>query len=108
MTTADIALLGVHQNVVLLEWGWRQAERDLDPTTAEFRVYLSPLPDVVNAIVTAVTKTVPGAEDAGVSVRDGANLRTVAATSELEVALDGAEAARFLGEIKAGLEQGGA
>lgn len=35
----------------------------------------------VQGIVTAVTNTVPGAEDAGVSLREGKTLRTVAATS---------------------------
>jgi transcriptional regulator with GAF, ATPase, and Fis domain len=45
----------------------------------------------VEGIVTAVTTTVPGAEDAGVSVRDGAKLRTVAATSELVQRLNGIE-----------------
>lgn len=54
LTAADVTLLGTHQNAILLEWGWRQAERDLDATAAEFRVYLSPPPDVVNANVTAV------------------------------------------------------
>lgn len=36
----------------------------------------------VQAIVAAVTETVPGAEDAGVSLREGKVLRTVAATSD--------------------------
>jgi hypothetical protein len=48
-------------------------------------------PSTVEGIVTAVTKTVPGAEDAGVSVREGAQLRTVAATSELVQRLNGIE-----------------
>lgn len=37
----------------------------------------------VEGIVSAVTDTVPGAEDAGVSLREGKILRTVAATSDL-------------------------
>jgi hypothetical protein len=61
LTADDIALLGAHQNAILLEWGWRQAERDLDPTTAEFRVYSTVPPDVVIDSITAVTSasTVP-------------------------------------------------
>ena len=37
----------------------------------------------VDGIVRAVTETVPGAEDAGVSLREGRDLRTAASTSEL-------------------------
>jgi hypothetical protein len=59
LTPADIALLGAHQNAVLLEWGWRPAERDLDPVAAEFRVYLTRPADVVHATVGAVTSVAP-------------------------------------------------
>ncbi len=59
LTAADITLLGAHQNAILLEWGWRQAERDLDPTTAEFRVYSTVPPDVVEGAITAVTSAPP-------------------------------------------------
>ena len=59
LTPADVALLGAHQNAVLLEWGWRQAERDLDPLAAEFRVYLTRPADVVHATVGAVTSAAP-------------------------------------------------
>jgi GAF domain-containing protein len=38
---------------------------------------------VVDGIVATVTETVPGAEQAGVSLREGRNLRTVAATGDL-------------------------
>lgn len=55
----DIALLGMHQNAVVLEWGWRQAERDLDPTTAEFRVYSTVPPDVINGVITSVGTASP-------------------------------------------------
>ena len=41
------------------------------------------LQHVVEGIVAAVTDTVPGAEAAGVSLREGKSLRTVAATSDL-------------------------
>lgn len=59
LTPADVTLLGAHQNAVVLEWGWRQQERDLDPSTSEFRVYSSPPPDVVHATVTAVASAAP-------------------------------------------------
>src|ERR1700722_7561137 len=41
------------------------------------------LEHVLGAIVASVTHTVPGAEQAGVSLREGKLLRTVAATSDL-------------------------
>jgi hypothetical protein len=59
LTSNDIALLGAHQNAILLEWGWRQHERDLDPTTAEFRVYSTRPNDVINATITGVTSASP-------------------------------------------------
>ena len=43
----------------MLEWGWRQAERDIDPTTAEFRVYSTVPPDVVEGTITAVASAPP-------------------------------------------------
>lgn len=59
LTPADIATLGTHQNAIILEWGWRQAERDLDPTTAEFRVYLTSPADTISATITSVTTASP-------------------------------------------------
>jgi hypothetical protein len=59
LTPADAALLGAHQNAIVLEWGWRQQERELDPSTAEFRVYSSSPPDVVHAVVTGVVSAAP-------------------------------------------------
>jgi GAF domain-containing protein len=67
---------------------------DLAQVLSEVARSLQAQPDLqhtVEGIVTAVTKTVPGAEDAGVSVREGAQLRTVAATSELVQRLNGIE-----------------
>ena len=67
---------------------------DLAQVLSEVARSLQAQPDLqhtVEGIVTAVTKTVPGAEDAGVSVREGAKLRTVAATSELVQRLNGIE-----------------
>jgi hypothetical protein len=55
LTAADAALLGTHQSAVLLEWGWRPSERELDPTTGEFRVYAQHnVPTVVSGVVTTV------------------------------------------------------
>jgi hypothetical protein len=59
LTPDDLATLGSHHNAILLEWGWRQHERDLDPTTAEFRVYVGQPQDVVTGTVTGVTSVAP-------------------------------------------------
>jgi transcriptional regulator with GAF, ATPase, and Fis domain len=67
---------------------------DLAQVLSELARSLQAQPDLqrtVDAIVTAVTKTVPGAENAGLSVREGTNLRTVAATSDLVRRLNGIE-----------------
>jgi hypothetical protein len=40
LSAADEALLAGHASAIVLDWGWRDAERALDPTTQEFRVYL--------------------------------------------------------------------
>ena len=57
----DLALLGTHQNAVVLEWGWRDSERKLDSLTSEFRLYywLNP-PDVVPGTITSVTSVSGG------------------------------------------------
>ncbi|HTP23819.1 MAG TPA: hypothetical protein VMJ65_29730 [Solirubrobacteraceae bacterium] len=56
LSAADSALLGTHQSAVVLEWGWRPSERELDPTTQEFRVYAqSRVPTVVPGLITSVT-----------------------------------------------------
>jgi hypothetical protein len=54
LSAADVATLGAHQNAIVLEWGWRQSERDLDPFTTEFRVYSTQPADTVNANITSV------------------------------------------------------
>lgn len=53
LTDADRAVLADHGSAVVLEWGWRDAERELDPLTSEFRVYLQERPptEVPGAIV---------------------------------------------------------
>ena len=56
LSAADSALLGSHQSAVVLEWGWRPSERELDPTTQEFRVYAqSRVPTVVPGVITSIT-----------------------------------------------------
>jgi len=58
LSAADAALLGAHQSAVVLEWGWRPSEREIDPTTQEFRIYAqSRVPTVVPGAITAVTAT---------------------------------------------------
>ncbi|HEY5340688.1 MAG TPA: hypothetical protein VIK27_06655, partial [Candidatus Aquilonibacter sp.] len=59
LTADDLALLGAHDNAILLEWGWRQDQRDLDPETAEFRVYQTAPLDVVRATITSVSSAPP-------------------------------------------------
>ena len=59
---------------------------DIARTLSEVARSLQSQPDLqgtVEGIVTAIVETVPGAQDAGVSLREGRDLRTVAATSEL-------------------------
>ena len=56
LSAADFGLLAGHQSAVVLEWGWRDSERELDPTTLEFRVYAqSRVPTVVPGVITSVT-----------------------------------------------------
>ncbi len=63
LTDGDRALLGRHANVVLLDWGWRQNERDLDPRAREFRVYLTRNPpDSVPGFIADVRAVASGWE----------------------------------------------
>ena len=56
LSPADTQLLAGHQSAVVLTWGWRAAERELDPTTTEFRVYTQHrVPTTVTGTITAVT-----------------------------------------------------
>ena len=61
LSASDRSLLGTHANAIVLQWGWRASERDLDPTTREFRVYqwIRP-PTTVPGTITAVTSIVGG------------------------------------------------
>lgn len=55
LTAADLQILGDHDDAVILEWAWRQEERDLDPLAAEFRLYRWSLPpDTIPGNITAV------------------------------------------------------
>jgi hypothetical protein len=57
LSSADTALLAGHQCAVVLSWGWRPAERELDPSTTEFRIYLQPdIPTTVPGTVTSVSQ----------------------------------------------------
>jgi hypothetical protein len=60
LSDADRVLLLGHSAAVLLEWGWRDVERELDPATAEFRVYLQQRPPTeVPGLITSVASA-PG------------------------------------------------
>ena len=57
LSPADAALLAGHQCAVVLSWGWRPAERELDPSTTEFRIYLQPdIPTTVPGTVTSASQ----------------------------------------------------
>jgi hypothetical protein len=74
LSAADRALLAGHDSAVLIEWGWRPEERELDPTTAEFRVYLQRRPP------TEVPGTIEGvASGAGTWTVDFSTDRVLAA-----------------------------
>jgi hypothetical protein len=56
LTAADRAVLGTHGNAIVLDWGWRDNERQIDALTREFRVYyLRNTPDTIPGTVTSVT-----------------------------------------------------
>jgi hypothetical protein len=56
----DRDLLAGHAAAAVLEWGWRDLERELDPATAEFRVYLQQRPPIeVPGSITSVS-SIPG------------------------------------------------
>ena len=60
LTAPDRDLLAGHAAAVVIEWGWRELERELDPATAEFRVYLQERPPIdVPGTITSVS-SVPG------------------------------------------------
>lgn len=61
ITAADRTLVGASQNAVVLEWGWTQRERDMDPYAREFRIYWQPNPpDLIPAELTGTAALVGG------------------------------------------------
>ena len=63
MTNEEQAVLGASQDAVIVEWGWSDEQRGLDPGTSEFRVYLGPRRDLVFAQVTSLTPLGKGAHN---------------------------------------------
>jgi hypothetical protein len=60
LSDADRAVLAGHGSAVVLEWGWRDSERELDPLTREFRVYLQQRPPTeIPGVITSVASA-PG------------------------------------------------
>jgi hypothetical protein len=61
LSDADRVVLGSHHNAIVLAWGWRDSERQLDPLTSEFRVYsLSNSPVEMPGTITSVTANAGG------------------------------------------------
>jgi hypothetical protein len=53
LSSADQSLLGSSSNAVVLDWGWSQEQRQMDPFAREFRVYWqSVVPDQIFGSVT--------------------------------------------------------
>jgi hypothetical protein len=52
---AEQSELGTSDNAIVLEWGWHDTQRALDPFARQFRVYVSPPLDEVAGNLTAVT-----------------------------------------------------
>ena len=59
LTPADLATLGTHDNAIVLEWGWRTHEREIDPATEEFRVYRSRPLDTIAATIVSIAASPP-------------------------------------------------
>ena len=56
LTANDLAILGFRKNAIVLDWGWRDSERQTDKLTTEFRVYyLHDSPVVIPGEITSVT-----------------------------------------------------
>ncbi len=54
LTPAELGQLGTSDNAIVLEWGWHDTQRALDPFARQFRVYASPPLDEVAGDLTAV------------------------------------------------------
>jgi hypothetical protein len=84
LTAQERALLGTHDNAVLLRWGWHEEQRDQDPFATEFRVYTSrDRLDGVRGAVSAVTPHGDGLYDVEVTLE-----RAVAADAAAGLVLD--------------------
>ena len=56
LSADDATLLAGHGSAIAVDWGWRQVERDQDPSTVEFRVYVQTrVPTQVPGVITGVT-----------------------------------------------------
>lgn len=85
LTGDDLDLLGADENAIVLEWGWHEPERALDPFARQFRVYVSPPLDEVEGEVTAVT---PVTGDPGVYTVQLELERSIAANASRGLSLD--------------------
>lgn len=93
LTDDERALLGAHQNVLLLRWGWHAAQREQDPFAGEFRVYLTRRnPTAIGATVGAVTDLGSGRYDVALTLE-----RPVAADAALNLRLDAGYPFKILG-----------
>lgn len=53
LTDADRSVLGDSTNAIVIDWGWTERERTLDPFASEFRIYYQPNPpDIVTGTFT--------------------------------------------------------
>jgi len=75
LSGSELAILGTHQNAIVLDWGWRDVDRQTDALTAEFRVYyLRATPDSVPGQITSVTASGQGWDlgfQSGRTLQDG-------------------------------------
>lgn len=54
LTDADRSVLGDSMNAIVIDWGWTERERALDPFATEFRIYYQPNPpDIIAGTFTA-------------------------------------------------------
>lgn len=61
ISAASAALLGASSNAVVLEWGWNDEQREMDPFATEFRVYWQSIaPDRVEGQLVGAANLVGG------------------------------------------------
>lgn len=56
LTDEETTLLGTSDNVIVLRWGWHDAQRNHDPHATEFRVYLTDTFDSLPAEILSANK----------------------------------------------------